>query len=341
MILNKNIYVDKKTDVSLKEFMGLIDIEQESRNLSCFLCKTRNFELISDKDRYGLFYPTGVCLDCGHVQQTSYLNAESLNIFYESHYRDIYKTGSPEELFLSQYFKAAKKIDNFIGSTSKKNILEVGCGPGGILKHFQDKYNSQVLGIDLDQRYLDFGKENGVNLINSTIEDYESKQKYDLIVVCHVLEHLNNPIDFLVKLRSLLDENGSIYIEVPSLESVKNGAYGKNLQNFFHIAHISHFTEKSIQRLIYLSDYEITKFNNTIQVLIQDSSKKDKNLLTNEPNSYKYTKNLLKEISNSENKFGFLFLNIFVLFFYRKTRLRDLVNLAKIRIFKSKYNSKN
>ncbi len=144
-----------------------------------------------------------------------------------------------------------------------------------------------------------------------------------------------------MKLRSLLDENGSIYIEVPSLESVKNGAYGKNLQNFFHIAHIYHFTEKSIQRLIYLSDYEITKFNNTIQVLIQDSSKKDKNLLTNEPNSYKYTKNLLKEISNSENKFGFLFLNIFVLFFYRKTRLRDLVNLAKIRIFKSKYNSKN
>ena len=110
MILNKSIYVDKKTDVSLKEFMGLIDIEQESKDLSCFLCKTRNFELISDKDRYGLFYPTGVCLDCGHVQQTSYLNAESLNIFYESHYRDIYKTGSPEELFLSQYFKAAKKL---------------------------------------------------------------------------------------------------------------------------------------------------------------------------------------------------------------------------------------
>ena len=90
-----------------------------------------------------------------------------------------------------------------------------------------------MLGIDLDQRYLDFGKENGLNLINSTIEGYESQQKYDLIVVCHVLEHLNNPIDFLVKLRSLLDENGSIYIEVPSLESVKNGAYGKIYKTFF------------------------------------------------------------------------------------------------------------
>ena len=146
---------------------------------------------------------------------------------------------------------------------------------------------------------------------------------------------------FLEKLRSLLVENGSIYIEVPSLESVKNGAYGKNLQNFFHIAHISHFTEKSIQRLVYLSDYQIIKFNNTIQVMIQSSSQNDENSLTNETNSYKYTKDLLKDISNSENKFGFLFLNIFVLFFYRKTRLRDLVNLAKIKFFKSKYNSKN
>ena len=64
-----------------------------------------------------------------------------------------------------------------------------------------------MLGIDLDQRYLDFGKENGVNLINSTIEDYESKQKYDLIVVCYVLEHLKIQLIFL-QVHSLFDENG-------------------------------------------------------------------------------------------------------------------------------------
>lgn len=240
MNFKKSIYIDKKTESQLKELFDLIDIEQDSKELSCFLCQTRNFKLISNRDRYGLLYPTGVCLDCGHVQQTSYLNDKSLNIFYERYYRNIYKTGSPEELFLSQYFKTAKKIDDFIGEASKINILEVGCGPGGILKYFYDKYNSQVLGIDLDQRYLDFGKENNLNLINSTIESFQTEQKFDLVIVCHVLEHLNNPIDFLIKIRSLLNENGSVYIEVPSLESVKNGAYGKKFTKLF--SHCSYFS---------------------------------------------------------------------------------------------------
>ena len=129
MLLNKNIYLDRKTNFFIKKLQGEVNIEKESTQLSCFLCQKEEFKIISEKDRYGLFYPTGICLNCGHLQQTSYLNSESLNKFYEKHYRDIYKTGTPEELFLSQYFEAAKKIDAFIGDIKIKNILEVGSGP--------------------------------------------------------------------------------------------------------------------------------------------------------------------------------------------------------------------
>lgn len=337
MVLNSNIYLDKKTKKSIKEFLDLVDIEQESNKLDCFLCYTNNFESISNKDRYGLFYPTGICIDCGHVQQTSYLNFESLNKLYESHYRDIYKTGSPEELFLIQYFKTAMNIDRFIDNNTKTNILEVGCGPGGILKYFQDKYSSKVFGIDLDQRYLDYGNKNNLNLINSTIESFTSEDKYDLIIVCHVLEHLQNPIEFLNKLRSLLSQNGSIYIEVPSLESVNNGAYGKNLQNYFHIAHVSHFTEKSVKRLIDITSYKILKSNNSIQLLIQDTIEKDKNSDTKDLNTYKYTKSILKEINSSKNKSVYLILINLMRFLFRKTRIRNLVNLLRLTFFKIKY----
>ena len=100
MLLNKNIYLDRKTNFFIKKLQGEVNIEKESTQLSCFLCQKEEFKIISEKDRYGLFYPTGICLNCGHLQQTSYLNSESLNKFYEKHYRDIYKTGTPEELFL-------------------------------------------------------------------------------------------------------------------------------------------------------------------------------------------------------------------------------------------------
>ena len=248
MISYMNTYRDKRTKLFIEKLLNEIDIEKESEKINCYVCKNGKFKIISKKDRYGLYYPTGICIKCGNLQQASYLNSESLNKFYESHYRDLYKTGSPEQLFLSQYFKAATKIESFIGEIELKNILEIGSGPGGILKYFEHKKNSKVLGIDLDQRYLDYGIKNGLELINSDVETFQSKNKYDLIIVCHVLEHLKNPGDLLKNLKSFLNEEGSIYIEVPSLESLKNGLYGGNFEAFRHLAHVSHFTEKSIDQ---------------------------------------------------------------------------------------------
>lgn len=338
MLLNKNIYLDRKTNFFIKKLQGEVNIEEESIQLSCFLCQTDEFKVISEKDRYGLFYPTGICLNCGHLQQTSYLNSESLNKFYEKHYRDIYKTGNPEELFLSQYFEAAKKIHSFIGDINIKNILEVGSGPGGILKYFEDKKNSNVLGIDLDQRYLDYGIKNNLKLINSTVESFSSNNKYDLIIVCHVLEHLKNPISLLEQLKSFLNNDGTIYIEVPSLESVKDGAYGKNLQNYLHLAHVSHFTEKSIKDLINISGYKILNFNDSIQVLIQKTSQTTKNLNNIQSNSYKYTEGLLEEINNdNQKKVGFKNLYLLTLFLYRRLKFKDFLNFIKTKKYKFSY----
>tara|TARA_B100000965_G_C19601620_1_gene763087 strand:- start:4256 stop:5284 length:1029 start_codon:yes stop_codon:yes gene_type:complete len=338
MLLNKNIYLDRKTSFFIKKLQGEVNIEEESTQLPCFLCQTEEFKVISEKDRYGLFYPTGICLNCGHLQQTSYLNSESLNKFYEKHYRDIYKTGNPEELFLSQYFEAAKKIHSFIGDINIKNILEVGSGPGGILKYFEDKKNSNVLGIDLDQRYLDYGIKNNLNLINSTVESFSSNNKYDLIIVCHVLEHLKNPISLLEELKSLLNKDGTIYIEVPSLESVKDGAYGKNLQNYLHLAHVSHFTEKSIKDLINISGYKILNFNDSIQVLIQKTSQTTKNLNNIQSNSYKYTEGLIEEINNDkQKKVGFKNLYLLTLFLYRRLKFKDFLNFIKTKKYKFSY----
>ena len=338
MLLNKNIYLDRKTNFFIKKLQGEVNIEEESTQLPCFLCQTKEFKVISEKDRYGLFYPTGICLNCGHLQQTSYLNSKSLNKFYEKHYRDIYKTGNPEELFLSQYFEVAKKIDSFVGDINIKNILEVGSGPGGILKYFEDKKNSNVLGIDLDQRYLDYGIKNNLKLINSTVESFSSNNKYDLIIVCHVLEHLKNPISLLEQLKSFLNNDGTIYIEVPSLESVKDGAYGKNLQNYLHLAHVSHFTEKSIKDLINISGYKILNFNDSIQVLIQKTSQTTKNLNNIQSNSYKYTEGLLEEINNdNQKKVGFKNLYLLTLFLYRRLKFKDFLNFIKTKKYKFSY----
>jgi len=68
------------------------------------------------------------------------------------------------------------------------------------------------------------------------------KEKYDIVSSSHVLEHILDPVDFLGKLKSGLEINGLIFLEFPVGDR-------KDVGNYFHIAHVNHFTESSIRYL--------------------------------------------------------------------------------------------
>lgn len=332
----KSIYLDPKTKKFIKQFVDEVNLEKNSQPLDCFICSGSNYKTINETDRYGLSYNTGVCLACGHVQQFNYLDLEAHEIFYSSHYRNIYQTGTPEELFFRQYFKAAQKIDKFVGNIKYDLTLEIGCGPGGILKYFEKNKFSNVIGIDLDQRFLDYGIKKELNLVNTSFENFNTTKKFDLIIICHVLEHVQNPIEILKKVISLLNEGGLVYIEVPSLESVNNGDYGGDLNNYFHIAHVSHSTEKSIKNLFNNSGYEIVKFNNSIQLLAKKSSK-DFDEIKRDSSSLIYTENLLRDINNknvitSTDNFKFI-----IIYIFRYLKIRKFLESIKTQIFKFRY----
>jgi len=55
---------------------------------------------------------------------------------------------------------------------------------------------------------------------------------YDLIVYCHVLEHVLDPIGELTKARKLLDKNGFVFVAVPLAPSFWSYAYEGHLWMF-------------------------------------------------------------------------------------------------------------
>lgn len=54
--------------------------------------------------------------------------------------------------------------------------------------------------------------QNGVTVIDKLVE---GENTYDLVAAMHVFEHLSNPVQDLIHLRSFLNPEGFIYIEVP------------------------------------------------------------------------------------------------------------------------------
>ncbi|WP_440932451.1 class I SAM-dependent methyltransferase [Candidatus Pelagibacter sp.] len=314
MILNKRFEYKNKSYLNLnqnqRDFINKFNTEIKKFNnsvyekLSCLICNQDNFEIISNTDRYGFYYPTGICKNCGNIQQAEYFNDELLKIFYSKYYNKIYfNFDNIEERFKSQYKLAINKYEflyNHIRDLKKHKddlkILEIGCGPGGILYFFK-KMGFDVTGIDYDQDHLDFGKSKNLKLINKIDNDLD--KKFDLVIISHVLEHIKNPINEIKKIKEKFVKQGTLlYVEVPSIHSIVS-MYDSDILKYLHIAHCYHFSLNSFNNFCNLNGLKILKINSKIQsILSYDESKSDIIL------DFNQCKNEILKIENRYKTYG-------------------------------------
>lgn len=99
------------------------------------------------------------------------------------------------------------------------NALEMGCFEGVFTKtlttHFKD-----LSVIEGSSELIEKAQTNtagrDVKFILSMFEKAELKEKFDNIFLMHTLEHLENPIQVLQKIRSWLTDNGRLFLVCPN-----------------------------------------------------------------------------------------------------------------------------
>lgn len=231
-------------DHFLKDFDNNINFEKQN----CYLCHDEKFKIVSMIDRYGFYYPTVICQRCGNIQQSHYYDDNTIIKFYSNYYRKIYGNVVPSMLYKKQRV-SGNKIYNIVSKFKRpNNILEIGCGAGGILEIFRDA-GSGVLGLDFDDEFLDIARARKINVARGSTELLCENDKFDLIILSHVLEHIVEPAEFLKDLIIFLNDGGLLYIEVPSVDRVAEGGYGYDLLNYFQNAHTIHFTTKTLEMM--------------------------------------------------------------------------------------------
>lgn len=120
--------------------------------------------------------------------------------------------------------KSKTRIDWICKKVKGKNILDVGCSQG-ITSILLGKESKNVIGIDLSIESIEYAeklkyKENdeiadNINFIQGDFLQYKFNKKFDTIIMGGILEHVFKPEAFIVKVFSLLNENGRIIITVP------------------------------------------------------------------------------------------------------------------------------
>jgi 2-polyprenyl-3-methyl-5-hydroxy-6-metoxy-1,4-benzoquinol methylase len=100
-------------------------------------------------------------------------------------------------------------------------ILDVGCGSGYAVTRFLGQPGDSVLGVDLYEPNIAYAKRHfekpGLMFELRTAESLATDaNKFDVIILADILEHLSDPNSVLVGCRKLLAPNGSLLITVPN-----------------------------------------------------------------------------------------------------------------------------
>jgi len=285
MKLNRlQLDMKKQIESNIKENIYVFE------NIKCPICEIDHSEQLGEKDRYGLFYSTVICKDCGLIYTTPRMTQSSYNKFYNTEYRKLYGgTDKANELFFNRQQVKGKKIYDFLLSNGLINsdklfVLEVGCGAGGILNYFKSKGNI-IKGIDLGEEYVNYGKEKyQLDLASGTLESLTLKRKPDLIIYSHVMEHILDLESELKLIRSYVHKDTIIYIEVPGVKEIHNN-YKMNIVMYFQNAHVYHFTLTTLKNLMSKNGFKFLKGNEFIMSAFKLDDGESKFVINNDFNS--------------------------------------------------------
>ena len=158
-------------------------------------------------------------------------------------------------------------------------VLDIGCSNGFKTKMLFDKYSNikHITGIDIDSNAILEAKEKFKNNKRylfklEDIDKLNNQEKYDIINLSYVLQHLKNPEEVLKKLKNNLTERGIIIIKVPD--------------DSFKFCYPDE--EDLLYKILYLYENEIMKKQNITKFTDRYIGKKVKNYLST--NGYKNIK---------------------------------------------------
>jgi methionine biosynthesis protein metW len=173
---------------------------------------------------------------------------EKLEIYYQS--EEYISHTDSKKTFIEKIYQYVKKymlqkkinlIHKYIKNKGK--ILDIGAGTGDFLKIAQEN-GWEITGIEPERKARNRAGEKGVLL-----EENQEKidDKYDVITMWHVLEHIPDLENQIIFLKNHLTDNGILVIAVPNYKSKDAQIYKQFWAAFDVPRHIWHFSKKSIQ----------------------------------------------------------------------------------------------
>ncbi len=135
-------------------------------------------------------------------------------------------------------------------SPTGARLLDVGCGTGWFLDVAQAA-GYAVAGLEVGTELARFTSEKmGVPVFTDPLTELSASERFDVITLFDVIEHVADPRNLLRAVRSHLNPGGIALVFTPNLDSVGLAILGAHSSLIMPAEHLFYFTPGSLRRLI-------------------------------------------------------------------------------------------
>jgi len=137
-------------------------------------------------------------------------------------------------------------------------LLDVGCASGHFLARAREA-GYEVRGLEVSDWAVSEGRKRlGLDIVHGTIETAGfAGSAFDAVTMWHVLEHFDDPVASLRKVRDWLESHGVLVLECPNSGSFDAAKYGSEWAGWRIPYHFWHFTPKSLKLILERSGFAV------------------------------------------------------------------------------------
>ncbi|MFZ8805670.1 MAG: methyltransferase domain-containing protein [Candidatus Calescibacterium sp.] len=199
----------------------------KSREIICPLCLSENCKV----EEYHGDYTIYQCNTC--------------KLIFSHPMRSNFDYSSEKTHWRREVFRVADEIGKLLTLKEKVKVLEIGAGDLrhiSYLKHrFGDKLEAYAYDLFYDHFIIKKANEGNIHLLHDLINN----EKYDLIFLFHTLEHLENPREFITKIKEQLNDGGALIISVPNPRRITKIIFKKEAWDYPPY-HLTRWDENSL-----------------------------------------------------------------------------------------------
>jgi SAM-dependent methyltransferase len=250
---------------------------EKLRVIDKFVCQVCSADRLETVDLYSELprvtsdckpWPAGgkmaVCHACGAVQK---LPDAAWLADIERIYKDyqIYElsSGSEQAIFNGDGGSSTRSrlLVDFIKKSAalppKGKVIDIGCGNGGALRTFSEALPDwRLYGTELTDASL-AGLKSLPNFVQLFTGDQpDIRERFDLVTMIHSLEHMLEPSKTLKDAGDLLTASGSLFVEIPDVET--------SPFDLIVADHLMHFSRATLSLLVERSGFAVQVLRNNL-----------------------------------------------------------------------------